>query len=261
MSGSALTQVKSEIGAMVGTLQTDTFCEGCGYNLHTQAVWKDERLGLLVCRCPECGKFCHAGHGASSARNWLNRLATALLVWWVFFLLVLFGLLTLFQGMLAYGYAAESVSWTNVSHGKNTIPRYTPRVYTNDQVDEQQRQQMETLTLATIAILLAAFGGCLFSVFFWHARGPSRLLAFLPPLIGCSVSTFIWMSDPMCEFVQSYGMVRIGSFFLLESAAVAVGLSFGRKLARAVLMLIVPPRPRQHLAFLWTTDGKALPVH
>jgi len=258
-----MTQVESEIGAVVGTLQTDTFCEACGYNLHTQAVWKDERLGLLVCRCPECGRYCPAGHGSSAARTWLNRLATALLVWWVFFLLLLFGLLTLFQGMIAYGYVADSVRWTNVPlpNGKMMISRYEARDYAAEPADSQQRHQTESLTLGVIAIILAGFGGCVFSVFFWHARGAGRLLAFLPPLIGCSVATLIWLSDPLTEFVRVFGVVRIGTFFLLESASVAAGLVFGRPIARGVLTLIVPPKPRQHLAFLWTTDGKALPVH
>jgi len=32
-------------------LETDLFCQTCGYNLHGQPVSRDERLGILICRC------------------------------------------------------------------------------------------------------------------------------------------------------------------------------------------------------------------
>lgn len=69
--------------AAVGVIEMDAFCEGCGFNLCKQAVWRDERLGLLVCRCPECGKH-QSGQGRSTVGTvWLSRLATAALVGWV----------------------------------------------------------------------------------------------------------------------------------------------------------------------------------
>jgi hypothetical protein len=55
-------------------------------------------------------------------------------------------------------------------------------------------------------------------------------------------------------------MEPVLSFILLESAGLGVGLLLGRPVARALLRILVPPKPRQHLAFLWTIDGKRLPA-
>src|SRR3954470_4746813 len=68
-------------------LETDTFCVECGYNLHSQAVERDERLGIFVCRCPECGAFHPAGTGITAVSTWMSRLATGLLIVWAIFVL------------------------------------------------------------------------------------------------------------------------------------------------------------------------------
>src|SRR5262245_23177127 len=68
-------------------LAVDTFCAECGYNLHSQEVTRDERLGIFVCRCPECGRFHPAGLGMTATRIWMQRLATVLLVFWILFVL------------------------------------------------------------------------------------------------------------------------------------------------------------------------------
>jgi len=59
-----MTARETELGPVIGHVQTDTFCEGCGYNLHTQAVVREARLGILICRCPECGAACKAADPA-----------------------------------------------------------------------------------------------------------------------------------------------------------------------------------------------------
>ena len=41
--------------------------------------------------------------------------------------------------------------------------------------------------------------------------------------------------------------------------AMAVGLLIGRPLGRIAVIALVPPRPRQFLAFLWLADGKTPP--
>src|SRR3954453_15877769 len=78
-------------------LETDTFCVGCGYNLHSQEVTRDQRLGIFICRCPECGRFHPAGTGITASRPWISRLATAMLVFWV--LIVLFAIFWIVMGL------------------------------------------------------------------------------------------------------------------------------------------------------------------
>src|SRR4051812_19229538 len=80
----------------VSVVETDAFCD-CGYNLHGQVVWRDEGLGILVCRCPECGRHAAAGRFTGIHSAWLHRLSMALVILWVMFLLGVFGfLMTMF---------------------------------------------------------------------------------------------------------------------------------------------------------------------
>src|SRR5438093_4740973 len=78
-------------------LEVDVFCVECGYNLHSQTVVRDERLGIFVCRCPECGRFHPAGVGVTATTTWAARLATMLLAFWV--LIVLFALFWVVIGL------------------------------------------------------------------------------------------------------------------------------------------------------------------
>ncbi len=70
-------------GHGVAVIETDTFCEKCGFNLHTQRVWRDQRLDLLVCRCPECGAHSAAGKNITVTTPWLSRLTTGLMLIYV----------------------------------------------------------------------------------------------------------------------------------------------------------------------------------
>lgn len=80
-------------GVPVGVIETDTFCARCGFNLHTQKVWRDERLGILVCRCPECGGHHAVGSESSVGRKWMQRFATiGVMIWVAFGLAFVFGI-------------------------------------------------------------------------------------------------------------------------------------------------------------------------
>lgn len=271
--GILMTQLSQENGTIVGQVQTDTFCAGCGYNLHTRPVMRDERLGILICRCPECGRFSAAGQTATAARSWLNRLATILLTGWVFFLLVLFALCALFLGMLAFGHTMESVGYRPMSmpqprmvNGQMVYSnyyyrfRYEVRDISRETTDDQTRHAWVQGWLAFLAVALGLITGILFSSFLWHCRRWIRLLAFLPPLLGCGVSAILWIQNPASEEIRAWGVGQIGEFFLIELLAVVIGLLVGRTFARGLVRVLVPPKARQHLVFLWITDGKVLKV-
>src|SRR5437868_3286417 len=80
-------------------LETDHFCFGCGYNLHGQVVAMDERLGFLVCRCPECGRFHPGAMGVSATRPWLARLGVMLISLMVLGSIAVYGFGGLFVGL------------------------------------------------------------------------------------------------------------------------------------------------------------------
>jgi len=261
-----MTRADEAVGPVIGHMQTDTFCEGCGYNLHTQAVMRDERLGLVVCRCPECGRFAAAGHGTAVTRVWLNRAATLGLGIWVLFALALFALCSLFLGMVSYGHVMNNVTWTQVQQsvvgktGKFTQAQYEYRIRTPQPEDPfwAERQRFQELALGAIAVGLGLLTGSLFTVLLWHVRWPWRALAWMPPLLGCCVAALIWVNDSMALAIWQWGLNWIIVYCLMECAAVFIGLWLGRPIVRGMLRLILPPKPRQHLAFLWTIDGKQL---
>jgi hypothetical protein len=256
-----MTQGPDATGPVIGHIQTDTFCEGCGYNLHTQAVMRDARLAILVCRCPECGRFAPAGLATTATRVWLNRLILLLLVLWMLFILALFALCTTFLGMAAYGHVMNNVRLTQV--GVPSAPgrsAYVYAIYASQPADKDaaERQFYEQVAMALRAVALGTITGGLFSVVLWHLKSGWRVLAWLSPLLGCGVALLIWVNDPMAVLIWRWGLWWIVGYFFLESTAVGAGLVLGRPIARGLLRILLPPSPRQHLAFLWTVDGKQL---
>lgn len=256
-----MTQLPDAVGPVLGHIQTDTFCEGCGYNLHTQAVMRDHRLGIMVCRCPECGRFAAAGQATPAARPWLNRLVVMLLVAWVLFILALFALCTAFLGMSAYGHVMNNVRWVS-THVPNvpaqTYYRYVIVVPAAGDKEAATRQLVEQVVMGALAAALGAFTGGLFSVVLWHLKWPWRALAWLPPIVGCSFAAFVWLNDPAALFIWQWGLRWITTYLVLECVAIGAGLMFGRSIVRGVLGILLPPGPLQHLAFLWTVDGKRI---
>jgi hypothetical protein len=65
-----------------------------------------------------------------------------------------------------------------------------------------------------------------------------------------------WISDPTTILIREWGIVQIGLYLLIEIPGVAIGAWIGRPIARLLLKILVPPKARQHLAFLWIVDGK-----
>ncbi len=253
---------KTEPVPVVGHVQVDAFCEECGYNLHTQPVTRDARLGILICRCPECGRFTAAANLTPVRQVWLNRLGFGMLVSWVLFLLGLFALLTLFHGLMATGFVQQAVQFENVAPtSPSGIWRYhyiaRPAPATPEEVSQYRFQKTVTVL---VALLLGAVAGGAVSVCMWHVRGFRTLLAFAPALLGVGISFLGWSNDPSARFVQDIVRGQSVICLLLETLGVALGLYFGRPFARAALSMLLPPRPRQHLAFLWTTYGKQLKV-
>jgi hypothetical protein len=251
----------ADSGVVVGHIQTDTFCESCGYNLHTQVVRRDPRLEILICRCPECGRWTAAGK--STARQvWLNRFGTGLLMLWMGFLFVAFGLLSLWLGMANYGNMSNRMTYETLpATPANPYPGYH-HVLKPPPASEREisRQRFEDAMMAFVMATLGLITGVLAALAFWHVHGWRRLVALLPPLLGFAGGWLAVIDDQDVGTFRGWALSRLGLGLLWECAAVLLGLFLGRPLARAALHILLPPKGRQHLAFLWTTDGKTLKI-
>jgi hypothetical protein len=75
---------------VVSSVETDLFCEGCGYNLRTQKVWEEPTTKVLIIQCPECNKY-HAARGIGGAKLAIpDRLVQLAGIGWVLFLGLIF---------------------------------------------------------------------------------------------------------------------------------------------------------------------------
>jgi hypothetical protein len=266
-------------------LETDTFCVECGYNLHSQAVVRDERLGIFVCRCPECGRFHPAGVGVTATKPWAHRLATALLVFWV--LIILFALMWIVIGLGAIQVAAvEDFSYRKmiapdgreVIYSSSARPTYSMvykgttqpaktwrMVFTLDPPDDQRfrrRQQFyETIALAVGAAALGLVSGMLLVCFFWHWRRRRYLWPMIVLPLGCAafVCAVFYVNDEYQPIVGWAIRTSIG-WAMWELSWIGVGILVGRPIVRRMLRMFIPPKPRQHFAFLWAADGKTMPA-
>ncbi|MEA2708703.1 MAG: hypothetical protein QOF78_1304 [Phycisphaerales bacterium] len=269
-------------------LQVDTFCTNCGYNLHGQPVTRDARLGLIICRCPECGQHHPAGVGVTAASVWTTRLATALLVFWVlivlnaiFWICIGLGAIT-FEHWQMFTFSKEvgadgreityvelpppsgigGATWTPVYKGTTQPVGEVRRVRMLEPPDDPRwRHRFLAFNLIS-ATVLSLGAGVLLVVFMWHWRRRRYALATVMPFViaACAV-TFMSLTDYDDEYapVQGWMISRALRYAALEAAFFALGIWIGRPVARGLLRMFIPPRARQYFAFLWRIDGKIPP--
>lgn len=264
-------------------VESDLFCENCGYNLHSLPVVRDERLGILVVRCTECGRFAPAAVASSASRVWLNRLAVTALACWVLAALA-------FTAFSAVALGAMQVASVEVlTHGTYVTPEGVPVYRTWDPATakmvwrsldrdaiiagepgwqrtwrpraELYAERGPLAVLAFFFIAIPTSVGALFAVMLWHVARRRYLLLILLPALAAVVVVSGFHAE------QSRGGERTGMVLgLVLSAAVVqavlllAGTRLGRPVARWLVSLIIPPGPRQALSFLWICDGLPAPA-
>jgi hypothetical protein len=236
----------------VSMVETDVFCD-CGYNLHAQPVWRDERLELLVCRCPECGRHAAAGRFTGVHSAWLHRLSTTLVVVWVGFLLLTFLFLIGWTGAWPGMHIERFVTYNPVT----TVAGAVPTEYVLDFRQIESYEQRDVQHFVGLAVLMAAINGLALgvaaAVFLWHLRRRVYLLALAPVPIALIVY-FLWQDSRMTPAVGTWMVQRLLAYTALQSACVLAGIAIGRPVTRFVLQLLLPARLLQHLAFFWYRD-------
>lgn len=102
------------VAAEDGTLacvESDRFCNRCGYNLRTLPIRRDNRTKILLVRCTECGQYQPANDLAAVTRPWLHRVSAFFLILWIVFLVAVYVHLGIAQGAVMYGTLEELTGW------------------------------------------------------------------------------------------------------------------------------------------------------
>jgi hypothetical protein len=253
---------------LVARLETDRFCDQCGYNLHSQAVRRDARTGLLLCRCPECGRFHSARDGVTVGRVWRQRIGTLALFAWVLTILGASLVLALIQVGIAAGTLDELTTYCEVPLSAAGPLQPAERARISPAESTVWRQQPRELTSEYIAFLwlmyaLAAAVGWAFAMLLVVTMHHWRRVGYLVPvtLLPAAVGAIIWyIWSVTCPHLSEWGAGYILRLAGANLAGGVLGVCFGRPLARLVVTLVLPPRIRQVLAFLWLADGKPPPT-
>lgn len=241
----------------VASVETDRFCDGCGYNLRTRPVRREPRTELLVTLCPECGRFHAAGELTSVGKPWLRRLATLLIAAWACFIVSNFAGLVLAQlathmFLIENMYKSYRIAY---SAGPNPVIRRRP-LHQNP----QSRQYREVLTLSALMSIGVTFGGFAALVVVcphWRRFVYGLVAVGMPLAAGLIICILVFWDPPGSSGRWTYPF--ISGNMLVQMLGGLLGVMLGRPLTRGLLRAFLPPRLRQPLAFLWIADGKAPP--
>ncbi len=227
----------------VGHVQVDSFCAHCHYNLFSQVVSRDQRLGILVCRCPECGRFSAAGNMTTASQKFTQRLATGALVLYIGFL-------------LAVVIASGALFWASQAS-------YLDDTFNDRHAVNAEMQNPVWVELAGGAIVGAALGG-FFATFCWHWRRGVRYLATMLPLLIVPIAWNAWRAFAYTPVTKprfaDWGWTVLATVAGIQMVSILAGEILGRPIARIALQVLLPVRLLPYLSFLWSVDGRSVPV-
>lgn len=265
--------------ATVAYVETDRYCESCGYNLRTQPVRRETRTRVLMCRCPECGGFQPVREGVTVGRVWLQRLGTlGLFAWIVTLLSVGLGLgavqvgltiipldeLTTYRKItIPAPVQPQTVGGgTTVTIAGQRIAITQPAATTRYRREVHQhypyyREFMALMHASSFAL------GFLLSLMVVVAFHHWRRWGYLVPALSVSIAAgtltwYFWSID--CPHLLDWGTSIIARQSAAHLAGGLTGILLGRPFARLVITLMLPRKLRQVLAFLWLADGKDPPT-
>lgn len=222
--------------APVARFELDRYCESCGHNLRGQDVWREPALGLLVAQCPECGSFEPANHAVPLAKPLLRRLAPILLLLWMGVILAFhgFGLIAIggMNSMLANVHD-EYVRWSGMSLS----------------------QYATALTLLTsCGVVLSAAVAAFDAAVLPHWPAWARIvLAWVWPAPTAAFILYSIIHRWSSELFNASALIAV--WFACFFAAGSIGALLGRRSARGLCRLFLPPTLRQSMAYLWVADG------
>jgi hypothetical protein len=244
-----------------GQIEVDIFCTHCFYNLHGQVVTIDPHLKFPVCRCPECGTFHPAGAGITSSSIWLRRLTSVLLFTWVGIVLLSAIAFTAVLAVLSNA-SIQAFAWGMPYLVAPHVWQY--RMHLNNwrsatNYDTNVNGFSVMMFISGGSLMTAFIAGVLFVTLLWHWQRARYAWALLLPILPAIILVIFYDSLPYYENIRSVCTLHVLVQTGIQCAGVVAGILLGRKISRMIILAIIPPKPRQSLAFLWLVDNKKPP--
>ena len=224
----------------IGRVETDVYCP-CGYNLHTLAVFMDERLKIPVCRCTECGRFHAVGKESAVNSIWLSRLGCLLTTIWFLFVIALLGWSAV--GLFAMQIGNVELIWDARRDASDYYRGNAPL----------DRESYVGWMLLACGVAGLVYGGMV-TVLLWHVSRARQAYALFVPLISLVLLVYIATIETF-RGAELLTLIDWLSPALVQMLGITLGILVGRSVARGVLRAFLPPRLLQTLAFLWHADG------
>ncbi len=139
-----------------------------------------------------------------------------------------------------------------------------------DSTIENHGGLVENTNREFLIILIPMFIVALIAGVFWSVAllGSSRKRALLVPLVMCLLALAFVLgihgpagpnSYAQHVSVSMYAPILAPMMLIFQFLVLALGIWIGRKVARVVVLMALPPRNRVPLSLLWTRDGLQLP--
>lgn len=276
-------------------IRADRPCARCGFNLFGQTVFREPRYGLIAARCPECGQLAALQEYPSLGR-WAGRWAALLSAAWV---LVIVGVLCIQFGINfgimmsttemnndwraqciaeAYqqdseaGRAAKAAAQTN--YGPWTSIESEWWIANKERIIAESGGRLAMINWWTALLNLPLMiAGLVFGIFWANAllgarRYQAAMLGVLPICVAASLmipTAFALLGNRSgyLTALNAYASISLPlmlpAFLLVAAGSCLVGVLVGRKAARCLVRITLPPRMRASLGVLWTRDGLPLP--
>lgn len=295
MSEAKVAEIKGPVartpdGVWLSTVTGDRVCASCGFNLVGQPIVREEKYGLLIVRCPECAAVA-ALQEYPSMGVWAKRIGALAAAIWVLIVvaggfamggaLMGFTMMTLSAGSkpLADQIELDHREWQKEQGSSAATLGYFSGVTQTwwAQQDPAALYQASGGTPTALrrtagalpVMIIPGFGfGVAISVLALHRRGwRLAILTAIPIAIAACFVTIVirgstgapgaqWPGNLATEALASrLAPVALGTAWLM----MMVGALVGRRVARWLLRLMLPPRLLAPLATLWLCDGLPAP--
>ena len=222
-------------------VQNDLFCN-CGYNLFAQPVQHDDRLGIPVSRCPECGQFHAMTTTFASLSNWRARQEQLIILTVTLSVLIFLGLSILGLWGMQMGYMELDREYTFYIQ-RHTYIYQSPNGmgYNNP----NPTGQVQMYWFMHFYRFLCALAGFIFvnivMTFFWHWKKRLYYVLLAIPLLAAGFSVwFVIIDNQNAAYQYRYDETSIIFGALFEISGMVIAIWLGRRTVRGLIRVFVP---------------------